>query len=121
MDAIRRHLARRGVAPYVLEGGIDGLVRSWERITSQVEGGSERWMWEEWLNELDGREIIQDLFDNVPESRVAVDAVERADRRFAASTTPTDECEWGAENAARYGWTREKNWWYWRKPRADYL
>ena len=121
MDAIRHHLAQRGVASYVLEGGIDGLVREWERIASDVEGGSEQWMWEEWVNDLDGREIIQDLFDNVPESRSAVDAVERADERFAAFTIPTDECEWDPGTAARRGWTREKNWWYWRKPATPYL
>jgi hypothetical protein len=116
MDAIRRHLERREVGPHVIEGGLDYLVSGWERLASQVEGGSERWMWEEWLNDLDGREIIQDLLDHVPESRKALAAVERADERFAASTIPTDECVWGDGTAARHGWTREKNWWYWRDP-----
>jgi hypothetical protein len=120
MDAIRCHLARREVADHVIDGGIDYLVGKWERIASQVEGGSERWVWEEWVNHLDGREIIQDPFDNVPESRTALDAVDRADERFAASTIPTDECEWGDGTAERHGWTREKNWWYWRKPPTPY-
>jgi hypothetical protein len=120
MDAIRRHLQQREVGRHVVEGGLDYLVSNWERIASQVQGGSERWVSEEWLNDLDAREIIQDLFDNVPESRTAADAVERADKRFAASTIPRGECVWGAYNAAQNGWTREKNWWYWRNPPTPY-
>ncbi len=77
-------------------------------------------MAEEWINDLDAREILEDLFDHVPESRVALSAVEAADKRFAASTTPTDEIEWNNKVAARPGWTREKNWWYWRKPPTPY-
>jgi 5-formyltetrahydrofolate cyclo-ligase family len=119
-DPIRLHLARREFADHVIDGGIDYLVGKWERIASEVEGGSERWMWEEWLNDLDAREILQDLLDNVPESKTAIDAVEQADERFAASTIPTDECQWGARNAADEGWTPEKNWWYWRKPPTPY-
>lgn len=83
--------------------------------------GEERWYWEEWVNDLDTREILQDLFDHVPESRAGLAAVEAADKRFTASTTITDECEWGADNAARHGWAREKQWWYWRKPSKPYL
>ena len=104
----------------MIEGGLDYLVNSWEDLASQVETGNEQWMWEEWVNDLDGREIIQDLLDHVPESRVALEVVERADKRFAASTIPTDACQWGDDNAKRHGWTRDKNWWYWRKPPTPY-
>jgi hypothetical protein len=120
VDAIRRHLEQREVSQPTIEGGLDGLVRDWEELASEVEAGVARWMWEEWLNDLDTREILQDLLDNVPESRYALQAIEVSDKRFAASTISTDECEWGDENAARYGWTREKNWWYWRKPATPY-
>jgi hypothetical protein len=85
-----------------------------------VAEGNERWVWEEWVNDLDTREILQDLLDNVPESGVALQAVEAADKRFAASALPTEACEWGDESAARHGWTRQKNWWYWRKPPTPY-
>lgn len=120
MDAIRRHLEQREVGPHVVEGGLDYLVSSWERLASQVEAGNEQWVWEEWVNDLDGREIIQDLLDNVPESQAALEAVVLADKRFTASTIRTDECQWGDHNAARHGWTRDKNWWYWRKPRRPF-
>ena len=120
MDAIRSHLEQRGVGSHVVEGGLDYLVSKWERIAATAEAGEPWWCWEEWLNDLDAREIIQDLLDNVPESRTALDAVERADKQFVASTIPTDECQWGEGNAARHGWTPERNWWYWRDPPAGY-
>jgi len=120
VDAIRRHLEKREVSQPAIEGGLDGLVSDWQELASEVEAGAARWMWEEWVNDLDTREILQDLLDNVPESRKALQAIEAADKRFAASTISTDECEWGDKNAARYGWTREKNWWYWRKPPTPY-
>ena len=120
IDAIRRHLEQREVGRHVIEGGLDYLVSSWETTASRTEVGDERWVSEEWLNDLDTREILQDLLDHVPESRTALDAVQRADESFAASTTPTEECQWGDDNAAREGWTRDKNWWYWREPRTPY-
>ena len=120
MDAIRRHLERRKVSEAVIEGGLDGLVSDWAELASTVEAGVARWMWEEWLNDLDGREIIQDLLDHVPESRTALAAVEPADERFGASTIPTEQCVWGDGTASRHGWTREKNWWYWRDPPTPY-
>ena len=43
-------------------------------------------MWEEGVNDLDGREIIQDLLDNVPESRAALEVVERV--RTSGSPLP---------------------------------
>jgi 5-formyltetrahydrofolate cyclo-ligase len=118
-DPIRLHLLEREVAWHVIEGGIEYLVSGWEQLASEVEANAEEWVWEEWLNDLDGREIIQDLFDNVPQSRTALDRVKRADERFVAATISTDECQWGAKNAADNGWTREKNWWYWREPRTQ--
>ena len=119
MDPIRHHLEQREVGPHVVEGGLDYLVSGWNDTASRAAAGNQ-WVWEEWVNDLDGREILQDLLDNVPESRTALEAVQRADERFTASTTPTDERQWGEENAARHGWTRDTNWWYWRKPPTPY-
>jgi hypothetical protein len=104
----------------VIEGGLSYLVTRWERLASEVDAVKRQWLWEEWLNDLDVREIIQDLFDNVPESRIALDVVERADKRFASATIPTDECQWGDYNAERHGWTPDKNWWYWCEPPTPY-
>jgi len=121
MDAVRRRLKERRVGQHVQAGGLDYLVKRWTEIATYVEYGVAEWMEEEWLNDVDVREILEDLFDHVPESRVAREAVEVADKRFAESTTVTDECQWGEINASRHGWTPEKNWWYWRKPPTPYV
>lgn len=121
MDAVRAHLARREIAEHVIDGGLDYLVSSWTRIATAVEGRRETWMWEEWLNDLDTREILQGLLDHVPDCRYVIAQIEEADARFLTAAIVTDACEWGAENAARHGWTPAKNWWYWRKPPTPYL
>lgn len=120
MDSIRLHLIRREVGQHVIEGGLDYLVARWSRRASDLASRTEAWTWEEWLNDLDTREILQDLLDHVPTSRVALPKIEDADARFLGAATETAECQWGAENATRHGWTREKNWWYWRKPLTPY-
>src|SRR6266566_2563321 len=114
VDAVRAHLTRREALEHVIEGGLDYLVAEWTRIALAVEGRREEWMWEEWMNDLDTREMLQDLLDHVPESRVATRQIEEADARFLSAAIETDECEWGAGNAADEGWTPAKNWWYWR-------
>ncbi len=66
----RTHLSRRRVGEHVIDGGLDYLVRGWTQTAAAVEGRHEIWMSEEWLHDLDGREIIQDLLDNVTESHM---------------------------------------------------
>ena len=105
----------------MVEGGLDGLVDSWSRTAAEVEAGEATWVWEEWLNDLDAREILQDLLDAVPESRVGLGRIGDADTRFRRGTVETEECQWGDENADRNGWTRQTSWWYWRRPPTAYL
>ena len=73
------------------------------------------------MNDVDSRQILQDVLDHVPASASALPQIEDADTRFLGNTVETDECQWGTENAERHGWTAEKNWWYWRRPPTAYL
>jgi hypothetical protein len=66
-DPVRRYLTERRVARHVVEGGLDYLVERWTRVATWTEAGAE-WYWEEWVNELDGREILQGVLDDVPEA-----------------------------------------------------
>jgi hypothetical protein len=68
----------------------------------------EVWTWEEWLNDLDTREILEDLFDSVPGSQRARPAIEEADARFRGAASAADDCVWGERNRESHGWTREK-------------
>jgi hypothetical protein len=88
MDPIRRHLPRLEAGQHVIDGGLDYLVESWNRIACQVEAGDEVWMSEEWLNDLDTRELLHDLLENVPEAQRAAPEIEAADVRFRGAAVP---------------------------------
>jgi hypothetical protein len=113
--AVREYLRRREVGPHVLEGGLEYLVESWDRTASQV-AGRETWMWEEWVNDLDGREIIECVLEGVPEAASYRSRVGSIDDRFRASAVATEERAWGDEIAERERWDRSRSWWYWTKP-----
>jgi hypothetical protein len=119
-DPIRDYLTRRGVGPHVIEGGLEYLKQMWATITSEVEDESTRWYEEEWLNELDVREILHGLLQNVPEAATVLPELSAIDARFAAAAIETDECAWGHHVARKEGWTKRVNWWYWRKPPTLY-
>jgi hypothetical protein len=119
-DPIRDYLIRRRVSPDVIEGGIDYLVQRWDKLASTLEGGSTAWDEDEWLNELDVREILHGLLESVPEAATAWPEVSAIDARFMSAAVETDECTWGRRVAQRHGWTREVHWWYWRKPATPY-
>jgi hypothetical protein len=122
VDAIREYLERQNVAaPHVIEGGLEWLVGNWRRVTTNVESGEQHWVWEDWVNDLDTRNIIEILLDHVPESRGALPEIEETDARFCNDTVESDQCLWGQANAETHGWTPEKEWWYWRKPSVPFL
>ena len=120
MDSIRSHLTRREAGQHVIDGGLAYLVESWNRIANQVEAGDEVWMSEEWLNDLDTRELLHDLLENVPEAQRAAPEIEAADARFRGSAVATESCAWGERIARDEGWTRETHWWYWTDPPNGY-
>jgi hypothetical protein len=103
----------------VVEGGLAGLTTEWARIASDVENNA-TWVWEEWLNDLDTRQLLHELLEDVPDADVALPKVIASDARFRKFAQPTDECAWGHVNAAHHGWTRERNWWYWTEPPTPY-
>ncbi len=88
------------------------LIERWERIAANpVALGSD-----DWLNDLDVRQLLHDL-----ERRARApyrDRLRAADARFRAATLPVRACLWGEANAERHGWTRRRNWWYYRIPAA---
>ena len=122
MDAIREYLERENIAaPHVVEGGLDWLVGNWHRTATRAESGEQHWVWEDWVNDLDTRNIIQILLDNVPDSRAALSEIDEADARFRRGTVESDHCLWGQANAEKHCWTPEKEWWYWREPCVPFL
>jgi hypothetical protein len=103
----------------VVAGGLDYLLDRWEQITARVERHA-TWLWEEWVDDLDVREILEDVLAHVPEAAGARPSVEAVDERFRAAAVATESCAWGDDVAERNGWTREREWWYWTAPATPF-
>jgi hypothetical protein len=88
------------------------LIERWERIAAHpVALGHD-----DWLNDLDVRQLLHDLRRR---ERAPYRArLQASDAAFKAFTRPVRTCLWGEANAERNGWTRRRNWWYYRIPAA---
>ncbi len=88
------------------------LIERWERIAAEPVALEEYG----WLNDLDVRQLLHDL-DRAARAPYR-DRLRAADATFKAGTLPVRTCLWGEANARRHGWTRRRNWWYYRIPAA---
>lgn len=117
-DPIRDYLRSHG-GSHLVDGGLPGLLGRWARTAFKVEANG-TWYWEEWVNDLDTRQLLSDLVEAVPEAhrvQVELDAADETFRTFAISTS---ECAWYDDIAEQEGWTPARNWWYWTKPPTPY-
>jgi hypothetical protein len=117
IDRVRSYLKKRGCPAHVVKGGLQGLVEQWEETTISVAGGYELGL-EDYLNDMDGRQLIADVMKLAPAavrknlgSRVA-----KADTRIKAVLKPARVCLWGESEAKKRRWTARSNWWYFRIP-----
>ena len=118
-DAVREFLDARGCPDDVVAGGLEGLIAEWERTVGQVEQGYPLGL-DDYLNDLDGRQLIEDTLEAVPEAGTAAltERARRADERMRASVRTVPECLWGARVAEVEGWSAAENWWYYAVPAA---
>jgi hypothetical protein len=117
-DTVRDYLKSKGYAAHVVRGGLNRLVEDWEQIVNSIMRG-EAQEYYEYLNDMDSRCILEEALMIAPaelankfRKRVA-----DADQRVQAYLEETDDCIWGAEVAAKRGYTREGEWWYFHRPR----
>jgi hypothetical protein len=119
-DPIDRYFAERGVSAAVRSKGLNGIIATWDTIAR----GAERYdlTLDDWLNDLDLRDIISGAMAVVPEAnaRDLRDALERADDAFRSATIEVEQSLWGVpldgEASARQH-NRVSQWWYFRYPR----
>lgn len=118
-EAIRGYCRRRNYADFVIEGGLDYLILRWERDVQEIATGYTGGMLDEYLNDMDGRRIINEVWPLASAEQVACyqRRLEEADKRFFAATVPAEACIWGEENEAKYHYLPEVNWWYYRVPK----
>lgn len=116
-DPVRDYLREKGCGEHVIEGGLEGLVESWEKTVRQVEEGYSLTL-DDYLNDLDARQLIAEALTVASDhQRAAINArLGRADEKMRSLTEPAKVCLWGEEVAEEEGWIAEENWWYFARP-----
>jgi hypothetical protein len=100
---------------------ITRLIDQWSSIVASVSTGYQLTL-DDYLNDLDLRRAIDEKThsvryhsaDIIPEELTA--RLADADARFRIATRESAENIWGAENEAENGWSRDRQWWYYRLP-----
>ena len=95
------------------------MVANWEATAAGVRDGRPAYvMYEEFLNDMDGRRILQECLELLREDEAAPvrRRVARADWLFRDATVPTARCIWGDATAERRGYARDRDWYYFRRP-----
>ena len=115
-DPVRELLKKHGASEPVVRGGLEGLVVKWEKTANDVAGGY-KFDLDNYLNDVDVRQLIDDVLNNVPgQSPELLKRIEGADELMRRSTNRS-KCVWGGAAASREGWSAEKNWWYFGVPK----
>lgn len=71
---------------------------------------------DEWLNELDGRRIIDEILIILSDSdRIKItEIVKEIDSKFIEQTFEINECAWNEKVEKENEYDRQKNWYYYR-------
>ncbi len=110
-------LKEKGAADHVINGGLGGLVETWEKVVASVQQGYP-FSLDDYLNDLDGRQLLEETLAVISEEERQEyhKRLQRADALMRTLVQPTEKCLWGDQAARSEGWTREKNWWYFFRP-----
>lgn len=116
-DPVRTLLAERGCPGHIVAEGLRGLVRRWEAVVRSVESEYTLGL-DDYLNDLDIRALLGASLDVASPSEAATIApqVRNADDRFHGATLPS-RCLWGEGVQAAEGWTADREWWLFRRPK----
>lgn len=116
-DRIRQYLRRRGCAPSVVKGGLDGLLDHWDSLVQAVEEGYDL-TFDDYLNDMDLRDVLQGALEvaSLDDRKKAERKLESLDGRFRDLTV---ECApvWGERVARENGHDPTEHWWYFRRPK----
>ena len=117
--AVRRFLESKGCDPNRVERGIEGLLEDWEDIATQIGQGVYQLGLDDYLNDMDAREILEGavMMPETPPEADVLERLEAADEQVRAATIEASRCLWGDALARDHGWQPETHWWYYRFPR----
>lgn len=99
------YLHQRGVAPHVIQGGIPGLLNSWQAFIQAVEDKISITSFE-YLNELDTREILHGLQPQLAPDQTK--RLEALDQEFRSLVHPSES----PLVAMKEDQDRASHWWY---------
>lgn len=97
---------------------IDELLYQWERFAISLIGEYPFGL-DSYLDDLDLRALLERRGDELGESQQR--ELARLDDGVRQRTEEVSECVWGEPNAAKHGWTSEREWWYFRLPKRQGL
>jgi ATP-dependent protease HslVU (ClpYQ) ATPase subunit len=72
---------------------------------------------------MDGRRILEEVLTIVSNEEFEKwkTRLKKADEKIMESLVPTSKCIWGELAEIKYGYNREKDWWYFNRPnKIDY-
>lgn len=118
-DPVAAFLKDRGCPDFVVEGGLEGLLASWERTVAEIAQGYRGGL-DDYLNDLDARQLLDDALPQATSAERGPlrSRLDSADARFKSLVEPVTECLWGAPTARRRRWSPLKEWWYFSAPRS---
>ena len=95
------------------------LIDPWATFTAGLEGQDYSFDLDNWLNDVDVRELILEALPMFSREEMGDHALrlDEADKQFMAATRDFKRCVWGSGTAKKEKWTAQKNWWYFRTPR----
>lgn len=117
-EAVREFLRARGASDSVVSGGLDGLIAGWEKVAESVERGYPLDTLDDYLNDMDLRQLIAETLAAVPipARGTLATRLQAADTRIRAALVPAERCLWGAAIAGKRGWSAAREWWYFMRP-----
>ena len=100
---------------------LSDLIDQWVAFTADLEGKGYSFDLDNWLNDVDVRELILEALPMFSREEMGEHALklDKADETFLTATRDFKRCVWGHGTARKERWTPEKNWWYFRTPRRS--
>ncbi len=117
-DPVRDYLERQGYAVYIVEGGVEYLLTSWEDMVLSVQKG-EALDYNQYLKGMDRRRMLEETLALIPLYQQAWyhRRVYEADEQIRQYLVTTEAPICGPALAAERGYTPERDWWYFHRPR----
>ncbi len=107
----------------VKKGGINYLLDRWDSTCNGLPF-NDRYQFDEYLNDLSTRDIIDEIIDNCSISQEFIEKISFIDTIFKEKTVLVEECLWGIRIETKLLYNNVKNWYFFRIPeerKVDWL